>query len=331
LALGELGHYESALRTLLAGVALAETLGERYYLAKLLNTVGWLYHELGDAETAREWDLRALEAVRGTHADRVTEAERYTLLNLTSDELAAGRVDAAAEHVRAIEPLLARREYGLARYCNRYQLLLAEVALAQGDAAAALRAAQEVPHLASPHDMPKNVAKRELLTGRAHLAQGRPAAAFEALECGVALADSIGHASLRWQGRLWLGDALRALRRDAAAVYDEAMAQVTALANGLDDDRLRETFLASPRVRELRERAAQLKAAPRAEERPAGLTARELEVLRLLAQHRTDKEIAAELYLSSRTIESHVANILTKLGVANRRAAATAAGDLGLA
>jgi DNA-binding NarL/FixJ family response regulator len=84
-------------------------------------------------------------------------------------------------------------------------------------------------------------------------------------------------------------------------------------------------------VRELRERVAQIEAAPRAEARPAGLTARELEVLRLLAQHRTDKEIAAELFLSSRTIESHVANILTKLGVANRRAAATAAGDLGLA
>ena len=54
-------------------------------------------------------------------------------------------------------------------------------------------------------------------------------------------------------------------------------------------------------------------------------------MLRLLAQHRTDKEIATELYLSSRTVESHVANILTKLGVTNRRAAAAAAGDLGLA
>ena len=82
----------------------------------MLNTIGWLYHELGDPDTARIWDVRALEALRGTHAARVTEAERYTLLNLASDELASGRVDAAAEHLRAFEPLLARREYGLARY-----------------------------------------------------------------------------------------------------------------------------------------------------------------------------------------------------------------------
>ena len=248
VALGELGHYEAALHTLLDGVTLAESLGERYYLAKLLNTVGWLYHELGDAETARGWDLRALEAVRGTHVDRVTEAERYTILNLASDELAAGRVDAAAEHLCAFAPLLARREYGLARYLNRYQLLLAEVALAQGDAAAALRAAQAVPRLAPARDMPKNVAKSKLLTGRAYLTLGRPAAATEAMAEGVALADRIGHGSLRWQGRLWLGDALRALRRDASDVYREAMAQVMARANGLDDERLRDTFLASSYV-----------------------------------------------------------------------------------
>lgn len=51
------------------------------------------------------------------------------------------------------------------------------------------------------------------------------------------------------------------------------------------------------------------------------LTRREREVLALLRQRLTDPEIAAQLYLSPRTIESHVAHILAKLGVANRRAA----------
>jgi DNA-binding CsgD family transcriptional regulator len=53
----------------------------------------------------------------------------------------------------------------------------------------------------------------------------------------------------------------------------------------------------------------------------AGLTARELEVLRLLAAGRTNKAIAAELVLSDRTVDRHVSNIFAKLGVASRAAA----------
>jgi DNA-binding CsgD family transcriptional regulator len=56
-----------------------------------------------------------------------------------------------------------------------------------------------------------------------------------------------------------------------------------------------------------------------------GLTARELEVLRLLAHRRTDREIADELFISPKTAGFHVANILGKLGVANRREAAALA------
>jgi DNA-binding CsgD family transcriptional regulator len=63
---------------------------------------------------------------------------------------------------------------------------------------------------------------------------------------------------------------------------------------------------------------------------PAGLTEREVEVLRLLARRQTDKEIAEALYLGPRTVQSHVAHILNKLGVANRREAASRADHLGL-
>ena len=63
---------------------------------------------------------------------------------------------------------------------------------------------------------------------------------------------------------------------------------------------------------------------------PAGLTQREVEVLRLVAQHLTDKEIAAQLFVGVRTVHTHVANILGKLGVENRRKAAAEAERLGL-
>jgi predicted ATPase/class 3 adenylate cyclase/DNA-binding CsgD family transcriptional regulator len=55
--------------------------------------------------------------------------------------------------------------------------------------------------------------------------------------------------------------------------------------------------------------------------RPGGLSRREVEVLRLVADGRTAAEIATQLFISSRTAEHHIQNIYTKLGVSNRAAA----------
>jgi DNA-binding NarL/FixJ family response regulator len=51
---------------------------------------------------------------------------------------------------------------------------------------------------------------------------------------------------------------------------------------------------------------------------PGPLSPRELEVAALVADGRTNREIAARLYLSERTAQNHVQHILTKLGLANR-------------
>jgi non-specific serine/threonine protein kinase len=62
----------------------------------------------------------------------------------------------------------------------------------------------------------------------------------------------------------------------------------------------------------------------------AVLSPREQDVLALLCQHLTDPQIAERLFLSPRTVESHVASLLRKLDVTNRRDAAAAAVRLGL-
>ncbi|HYO43415.1 MAG TPA: response regulator transcription factor [Candidatus Limnocylindrales bacterium] len=54
----------------------------------------------------------------------------------------------------------------------------------------------------------------------------------------------------------------------------------------------------------------------------AALSARELEVLRMIADDLTDREVAAALVLSRRTVETHVSNVLRKLGARNRAEAA---------
>jgi DNA-binding CsgD family transcriptional regulator len=52
-----------------------------------------------------------------------------------------------------------------------------------------------------------------------------------------------------------------------------------------------------------------------------GLTAREVEVLRLVAAGKTNRAVAADLFLSEKTVARHVSNIFTKLGLSSRSAA----------
>ena len=62
----------------------------------------------------------------------------------------------------------------------------------------------------------------------------------------------------------------------------------------------------------------------------AGLSARELDVLRLIAEDLTNQEIADKLFLSIQTVKTHVKNILLKLDVDSRIRAVTKAKSLGM-
>jgi len=88
------------------------------------------------------------------------------------------------------------------------------------------------------------------------------------------------------------------------------------LAANIQDDELRAGFLRAaletlPKERKLTKRQSEA-------EKFGGLTSREREVARFLAQGKSNREIAEGLVLSERTVESHVGNILTKLGFDSR-------------
>jgi DNA-binding NarL/FixJ family response regulator len=115
--------------------------------------------------------------------------------------------------------------------------------------------------------------------------------------------------------RMHLGMASHALGDDDAAQleYDAARTVLTNLG-------------AAPDLARLERLAAQ----PGAAQASSGLSRRELEVLQLIASGQSNRQIAHDLFLSERTVARHVSNILTKLRLANRTAAANFAFEHGL-
>jgi DNA-binding CsgD family transcriptional regulator len=137
------------------------------------------------------------------------------------------------------------------------------------------------------------------------------------------------------------GDPLAAaeLWKELGCPYDAAIAGAAAgneaaLRESLGElQRLGATPAATIVARRLRVRGARnIPSRPRAQTRanPGGLTARQLDVLRLLAQGATDAEIAAQLFVSLKTVSHHVSAILRKLEVRNRTEASATANRLGM-
>jgi DNA-binding NarL/FixJ family response regulator len=138
------------------------------------------------------------------------------------------------------------------------------------------------------------------------------------------------------------GDCVRAaeLWAEIGCPYEAALA----LGDADDEGALRQalgelqemgaTLAAAIVARRLRERGARgLPRGPRPATRqnPAGLTARELEVLELVAQGLRNADIAERLFLSEKTVGHHVSAILRKLDVRTRGEAGAEATRLGLA
>jgi DNA-binding CsgD family transcriptional regulator len=214
--------------------------------------------------------------------------------------LVQGNGDAAAAAIRRVmsettEPL------------KRARLLPAyvEIMLAVGDAQEARGACRELEEISARYKSGMLDAMVTHARGAVDLAEGDARAALIALR----------HAWQVWQElevpyeaarvRVLLGLACRALGDDDTAALElEAARGVFAQLGAAPD---------LARVGSLSGRVPSTDA--------HGLTPRELQVLRLVAAGETNKAIAAELVLSEKTVDRHVSNIFTKLGVSSRAAA----------
>jgi DNA-binding CsgD family transcriptional regulator len=205
-----------------------------------------------------------------------------------------------------------------------------ELALAQGAPHQALQVAElllaTVP--GPPHDQP--IPQLELLKGAALTALGQYDAAAAALERALQGAELRHDLSVLWQIHRARAQLAQRLKRadEARAAFEAAQAVVVRLAASVDAPDLRAAFLERATVL----LPAQKPRTPRqlARDQYGGLTAREREIAVLIAAGASNAAIARQLIMSERTVESHVSNILGKLGFNSRAQIAVWAVEHGL-
>jgi DNA-binding NarL/FixJ family response regulator len=162
-------------------------------------------------------------------------------------------------------------------------------------------------------DIPFWLFRRRLTMAHIDLHSGNVAEAIAELQGAREQASELDFASEKIQVSLDLGRALVQIdRRAAADALRDAATDAEAL-GAISLEQLAEKELRSLGVRTWRRGAATDAAAAL-----SGLTKREREVAQLVAGGATNPEIAAQLYLSRKTVERHVSNALAKLGVRNR-------------
>jgi ATP/maltotriose-dependent transcriptional regulator MalT len=218
--------------------------------------------------------------------------------------LAQGRVDAAVASIR-------RAEAATTAAFERVAVLPAfvEVMLAAGDADAARAACDELEELARGYESAMLGAMVDHARGAVHLAAGAPQEALVALRSAAGAWHALDVPYETARTRVLVGDACRALGDEDAAI--------------LEHDAAREIFARLGATGDLTGLGGVSGDAH-------GLSPRELEVLRLVAGGRTNREIAAALVISEHTVARHLQNIYAKLGISSRGAATAFAYEHGL-
>ncbi len=314
LYLGARGRYAEALDAARSALHIAEEIGHQQWLAASHNALGVLYLDMLNPTPARQHMERALELAKETRSGlwpRLVSADlAAAYIQQNQLELAKSLLDAV------LAPDAGMRAQG-ERVCWSAR---AELALARADPALARQIAER---LIGSAPNPAAAAERAIpriwhLRARALAALGRDAEAEAILATlrDAALADGVR--AFLWRVELSLGRLFHATRRygEARDAFDRARGLAQELARDIPDDGVRQVFrqnvqaLIPPAPRPTRRDAAR--------RRHGGLTPREWQVAQLIAQGKSNRDIAEALVVSLKTVEGHVSNVLSKLGMRSR-------------
>jgi DNA-binding CsgD family transcriptional regulator len=202
----------------------------------------------------------------------------------------------------------------------------AEVALAGGDWREAVRLATDSIEASRARMRPKYESAGLATRALALVALGRKREAIADLTAAVAVARGTADPAM------FVRAAATKLRIEPdASLADEAYQSIYRILDAVSNPGMRRCFEASETVRFIygtRGPHSQHRELRRSH--PAGLSDREVEVLRLVAAGKSNTQIAAELVISVNTVQRHVGNILSKTGLANRTQAASYAHQAGI-
>ncbi len=196
-----------------------------------------------------------------------------------------------------------------------------ELALAQGEPEVALQIAERLIASApgeKPSQPTQPIPWLWKLQGEALVALGRLSEAVEALEEAKRGALLRRETPLLWQIHRSLGQVYRRLKREEQAQGEWAAAReiIGKLAATIEEEALREHFSQTALSSLPKEKP--LLASRAIASQFGGLTERERQVATLIAQGRSNREIAETLVISYRTVETHIANIMFKLSCTSR-------------
>ena len=246
LALCGAGRYDEALATFHQVLAKAERIGDVFYRLRTLNSIGWVYMELGDFDRGWEWNMRALDVAQELGM-LDPEIDSNAHLNLGDVLVARDELDAAEEQFKKVEAIFRNPapadHWMLWRYSQHLLHSYGELHLKRGNTEKSLEFGRECLAMAERSSARKNVIKARRLIGETLAANGDLEAAAVELQEALAVARTVGNPTQLWKTLAALGE------------FDEANAVIERIAASLSDDAMRETFLGSRYVSEVRAKA----------------------------------------------------------------------------
>lgn len=324
LCLGSQGEYGRALVTVRQSLDIAEEIEHRQWQTAAYTVLGGMYSGLLAYARAREHCEQALALAREIGSlfwTRIATGYLASTAILLHDLAQAETVLDAALNADTPAQTMAQRTLWCASV---------ELALEQEHPAHALEITDRLIASAAQGAEGQSSLRILKLRGEALAALQRPAEAEVAFKGAQEIARMQGVRPMQWRMCIALGNLYHAQGRneEAEQAFATARTLIEELGATIADESLRDNFLQLavamlPHTRPLSPRQAVKQAY-------GGLTAREREIAALIAQEKFNREIADMLVLSERTIETHVSNIMFKLGFTSRKQIATWAIERGL-